>query len=170
MTKVEGFEPYFNNDSRVLILGSFPSVKSREEGFYYGNPRNSFWKIISGFFFQEEPKTVQDKKELLSKTQIALWDIVTGCEIIGSRDDSIKNYKVADLSIVLNSAPVKFIILNGGTAYKIFKKAYGKNIGEDGILKIGERLIKLIALPSTSPANAHPKKDIWYGALSQAFR
>lgn len=170
MTLVKGFEPYFDSKSKALILGSFPSVKSREEGFYYGNPRNSFWKIISGFFSLEEPETVEDKKELLLKTQIALWDIVTECEIIGSRDDSIKNYKVADLSLVLNSSPVKFIILNGGTAYKIFKKAYAENIDADGRFAKGETDAEIIALPSTSPANAHPKKDIWYGALSKAFR
>ncbi|MDE7084164.1 MAG: DNA-deoxyinosine glycosylase, partial [Clostridia bacterium] len=106
---IKGFEPFYNGDSRVLILGSFPSVKSREQSFYYGHPQNAFWRILSAFFGEDKPLTVEDKKAFLSKNKIALWDIVTECEIVGSRDETIKNYKVANLQEVLQNSQVSCI-------------------------------------------------------------
>lgn len=147
---IYGFSPFFNGDSRVLILGSFPSVKSRKVDFYYGNPQNRFWKYLSEFFCQPLPQSVEEKKSFLLAHSVALWDIVTECEIRGSSDATIKNYKVADLSQVLNSAHIRRILINGGTAYNIFLKHYG------------QIQIPFVKLPSTSPANTRCNKEIWF--------
>lgn len=154
---IKGFEPCFDEMSRVLILGSFPSVKSREQCFYYGHPQNAFWRILSAFFGEDKPLTVEEKKAFLTRNKIALWDIVTECEIVGSRDETIKNFKVANLFEVLQNAPVSCILINGGRAYSIFEKHYG-SIG-----------IPYFKLPSTSPANARRKDEEWYAALRRAF-
>lgn len=155
--RVYGFEPFYNSDSRLLILGSFPSVKSRQQNFYYGNRQNSFWRILSCFFEQPMPDTVLDKKAFLTKNGIALWDIVTSCQITGSADSTIRNYEVADLNQVLSNCPIQKIILNGGTAYNIFVKHY-KDIA-----------VPYIKLPSTSPANARPKDEEWFNELRTTF-
>lgn len=157
MDTVQGFDPFYRPDSRVLFLGSFPSVKSREQNFYYGNPRNAFWRILSSFFGEPEPQTVEDKQAFLIRRKIALWDIVTECEIIASRDETIKNFKTADVEYLLQKAPIKFILINGGRAYDIFLKRYG------GLT------VPYIKLPSSSPANARRKDEEWYAALRQAF-
>lgn len=156
-TLVHGFEPFYSNDSKVLILGSFPSVKSREQSFYYGNPRNAFWRILANFFGEKEPLTLPDKKDFLTRRKIALWDIVTECEIVASRDETIKNFKVANLNIVLQNSAVSCIIVNGGRAYDIFARNYG------------ELNLPVYKLPSTSPANARRNDDEWYAALRRAF-
>lgn len=152
-----GFEPFFNSDSRVLILGSFPSVRSRQTDFYYGNQQNRFWKYLSEFFARPLPVTVEEKKILLTDGKIALWDVVTECEIRGSSDSTIKNYKVADLNRVLGRADIERILINGGTAYSIFLKHYA-DIG-----------IPFVKLPSTSPANTRCDKEKWFDELSAAF-
>lgn len=110
----KGFLPFFDENSEILILGSFPSVISRETNFYYGNKQNRFWKILSEAFGEPAPETIGEKQALLKNHKIALWDVVTECEITGSLDSTIKNYKVADLRQVLDNANVKTIILNGG--------------------------------------------------------
>ncbi len=92
-----GFEPFINDDSKLLILGSFPSVKSRQVEFYYGNKQNRFWRTVCSFFGEEVPEATDDKKEFLLKRKIALWDVVTECEIVGSQDVTIKNFKVANI-------------------------------------------------------------------------
>lgn len=155
---VTGFKPFFNGDSRVLILGSFPSVKSRASDFYYGNPQNAFWRILSTFFGERVPDSVKDKKDFLTRNNVALWDIVTECEIVASRDDTIKNFKVANLAEVLQNSAVECILINGGTAYKIFVKHYGASD------------VPFIKLPSTSPANTRRKDDEWFAALRRAFK
>ncbi len=154
---ITGFEPFFDGDSKVLILGSFPSVKSREQQFYYGNPHNAFWRILATFFNSPTPLTVDEKKAFLRANKIALWDIVTECEIVASRDDTIKNFKVANLSIVLQNSSVNSILINGGRAYGIYKK-YCKGIN-----------LPAVKLPSTSPANTRRNEDEWYAALRTAF-
>ena len=136
-----GFEPVFDKNSKVLILGSFPSVKSRQIEFYYGNKQNRFWRTVCGFFGEAAPETVSDKIDFLLRRKIALWDIVTECEIVGSRDDTIKNFKVADLKKVLQKSQISFIIINGGKAYDIFLRSYPN-------LEIPHK-----KLCSTSPAN-----------------
>ncbi len=152
-----GFEPVYDKESKILILGSFPSVKSREAVFYYGNKQNRFWKTVCSFFGENIPENVQAKKEFLLRHKIALWDIVTECEIVGSQDSTIKNFKIADIKNILQNSDICLIIVNGGKAYEIFLKNY-KNISTP-----------YIKLPSTSPANTRFSKEEWYAALSSVF-
>ena len=137
------FPPVYNKDSKVLILGSFPSVKSREKMFFYGHPQNRFWKVISSVFESDLPETVEEKKQFLLENKIALWDVLESCEITGSSDSSIRNVKANDLSMILKEANIKKIYLNGKTAEKYFKKYTQEKINMDAV-----------CLPSTSPANA----------------
>lgn len=151
------FDPVFNAESRVLILGSFPSVKSRQIEFYYGNKQNRFWKTLCSFFNQPVPDGTELKRAFLLEKRVALWDIVAECEIDGSSDSSIKNYKVARLEDVLSVAPIELIILNGGKAFEIFKKYYP------------DILVPWVKLPSTSPANTRDGTAQWHEALEKVF-
>lgn len=137
------FEPIFNQDSRVLILGTFPSVKSRENQFYYGHPQNRFWKVMAGLTDSSVPITIDEKKTLLLDHGIAIWDIISYCEIKGSSDSSIRNVIPADLSRILDSCDIRQIYANGGTAKKLYEKYSQEKTGRE-----------IIGLPSTSPANA----------------
>ncbi|MGN1060321.1 MAG: DNA-deoxyinosine glycosylase [Candidatus Coproplasma sp.] len=157
MEKVKGFAPYYNGDSKVLILGSFPSVKSREQRFYYGNGRNAFWRILATFFSETAPLTLDEKKDFLSRRKIALWDVVSECEIVASRDETIKNFKIADVKNLLQNAPIEYILINGGKAYEIFIKHFSS------------LSVPYEKVPSTSPANARRNDEDWYGALRRAF-
>lgn len=152
MEKLHGFAPVFDGDSRVLILGSFPSVKSRQAEFYYGNKQNRFWKMLSEAFFESEPLTVEDKIQLCLKHNVALWDIVSSCNIIGSMDVDIKDYELVDLQQVLSSGKIEKILCNGATSYKLTKIAYNGNL-------------PVFKLPSTSPANVRFDKDVWLAHL-----
>ena len=116
-------KPFYNKDSKILILGSFPSVKSREEGFYYAHPQNRFWRILSSVFEEE----IVDKKEFLKKHKIALFDVCASCEIKGSSDASIKEVVPNDIEEILKESGIKQIILNGKTASKLYQK-YMKDI------------------------------------------
>lgn len=149
----KGFLPFFDENSEILILGSFPSVISRETNFYYGNKQNRFWKVLAEAFGEPAPETIGEKQTLLKNHKIALWDVVTECEITGSLDSTIKNYKVADLQKVLDNAKIKKIILNGGKAKEIFLKNY-KYLSDFAVF-----------LPSTSPLNTRFDKTIWLNAL-----
>ncbi len=135
--------PIYDDNSRILILGSFPSVKSREEGFFYGHPQNRFWKVTSAVFEDDTPHTVEEKKSFLLRNRIAVWDVIGSCDIEGSSDSSIKNVIANDLSVILNHADIRQIYINGQTAYKYYRKYSEKVIGRSAI-----------CLPSTSPANA----------------
>jgi len=135
--------PLYNNESKILLLGSFPSVKSREVLFFYGHPQNRFWKVISTVLNRELPKTIEEKRELLLSGKIALWDVIGECEINGSSDSSIKNAKANDISIILRHADIKAIFTNGKKAHELYIKH---------ILPITG--CPAIYLPSTSPANA----------------
>ena len=137
------FPPLFDQNCEILILGSFPSVKSREQMFFYGHPQNRFWKVISAVFGSDEPKTIAEKKEFLLSHKIALWDVIASCEISGSSDSSIKNVVANDISPILKSAKIRKIFVNGKTAEKYFKKYTQKAVGTSAV-----------CLPSTSPANA----------------
>ena len=153
-----GFAPVFNTDSRVLILGSFPSVKSREIDFYYGHKQNRFWKMLCGYFNVEIPETVEGKKAFLLQNKIALWDMVVSCEIQGSSDATVKNAVTADLNEVLQVAPIEKILLNGTLSYDLFVKSY-------------EHLtIPYEKMPSTSPANPRYNQNVWWRALDEVFR
>jgi double-stranded uracil-DNA glycosylase len=138
------FDPVYNQDSKVLILGTFPSVKSRENNFYYAHPQNRFWKVIAQIVNSKKvPDTVEDKRNMLLENGIAIWDVIKSCEIQGSSDSSIKNVVPANLSRVLHEADIRKIYANGGKAYELFMKY--------SIQEVGREIIKL---PSTSPANA----------------
>ena len=137
------FPPLYNKDSRILVLGSFPSVKSREQMFFYGHPQNRFWKVISAVFECDEPNNIEEKKRLLLENGIALWDVIASCEITGSSDSSIRNVKANDLTHILEEANIRQIFVNGRTAEKYFKKYIKAQTGIDAICQ-----------PSTSPANA----------------
>lgn len=137
------FPPLYDADSRILILGSFPSVKSREQRFFYGHPHNRFWKVTSKVFGCETPKTIEDKKLFLHSNHIALWDVIASCEISGSSDSSIKNVVANDLEPILSGSRVERIFVNGRAAEKFYIKYTRDILGRDAIY-----------LPSTSPANA----------------
>lgn len=136
-------EPVYNKYSRILILGSFPSVKSREEGFFYGHPQNRFWRVISAIYNAETPVTVEEKKQFLLEYHIAVWDVIASCDIVGSSDNSIKNVVPNDLQRILEIAPIEKIFVNGKKAEQLYKKYIEKEVGREAI-----------CLPSTSPANA----------------
>lgn len=137
------FEPVFDENSKVLILGTFPSVKSRENQFYYGHPQNRFWKVIAGLTESEVPQTIEEKKKLLLEHGIAIWDVIESCDIIGSSDSSIKNVVPADIERVVANSKIQNTYANGGTAKKLYEKYSQKKTGRE-----------IIGLPSTSPANA----------------
>lgn len=137
------FEPVFDENSKVLILGTFPSVKSRENRFYYGHLQNRFWKVIAGLTESEVPQTIEEKKKLLLEHGIAIWDVIESCDIIGSSDSSIKNVVPADIERVVANSKIQNIYANGGTAKKLYEKYSQKKTGRE-----------IIGLPSTSPANA----------------
>ncbi len=140
---VHPIPPVYDENSKVLILGSFPSVKSREAQFFYGHPQNRFWKLMSSIFDEDIPWTVDEKREFLLRNNIAVWDVIKSCDITGSSDASIKNVVPNDLSIILNNAEIRNIYVNGKTAYKYYEKYTKPIINRDAI-----------CLPSTSPANA----------------
>ena len=137
------FEPVFDENSKVLILGTFPSVKSRENQFYYGHPQNRFWKVIAGLTESKVPQTIEEKKKLLLEHGIAIWDVIESCDIIGSSDSSIKNVVPADIERVVANSKIQNIYANGGTAKQLYEKYSQKKTGRE-----------IIGLPSTSPANA----------------
>ncbi len=141
------FESFYNKDSIVLILGSIPSVKSREEKFYYAHPQNRFWKTISSIYNERIPQTIVEKKEFLTKHKIALWDVIKSCEIKSSSDATIKNVTPNNINSILKKSNIKYIFTTGRKAHNLYNK-YCKN-------KTG---IEAIYLPSTSPANC--KKGI----------
>ncbi|MBQ0099527.1 MAG: DNA-deoxyinosine glycosylase, partial [Firmicutes bacterium] len=125
--QVHSISPMFDKDSKVLILGSFPSVKSREQNFFYGHPQNRFWAVLSNVFNDELPKTIEERKAFLLKHNVAVWDVIERCEIVNSSDSSIKNVTANDLSKILNVANIKNIYVNGKTAEKFYIK-YIENV------------------------------------------
>lgn len=137
------FEPVYDKKSRILILGTFPSVKSREQNFYYGHPKNRFWNVIANLYGESIPQSVEEKKLLLLKHNIALWDVIAECDIYGSSDSSIKNVIPNDLSVILKDSGIDKIYANGAKAYELYMKYIYPVIGKD-----------IVKLPSTSPANA----------------
>ncbi len=143
--------------SRVLILGSFPSVKSRQVDFYYGNKQNRFWKMLCGYFGEEIPPTKEGKIAFLRRRNIALWDMAVACEIEGSSDSSVKNAELADLSEVFAVARIEKILLNGTLSYELFRKGY------EGLALPYEKM------PSTSPANPRYNQALWWRSLDDVF-
>ncbi len=153
--RIHPFEPVYDRFSEILILGTFPSVKSRENHFYYGHPQNRFWKVLAAVFREEEdgalsedsllsvPQTVEEKKEFLRKHHIALWDVIASCEIEDSDDASIRRVLPNDLGIIFSACDIKVVCTNGKTAEKLYRRHLQPTCGREPL-----------ALPSTSPANA----------------
>lgn len=139
-------EPVFDKDSKILILGSFPSVKSREAQFFYHHPQNRFWKILGNIFEDTIPETITEKKNFLLKHHIALWDVIESCDIKGSSDSSITNVKVNDLNKIIDFANIEHIYTNGNLANKYYHLYFSYDIPCD-------------KLPSSSPANASYSLD-----------
>ena len=135
--------PIYDENSKVLILGSFPSVKSRDVQFYYGHPQNRFWRVLAEIFCCELPSSNENKKALLLRNHIALWDVIASCDIEGSDDSSIRNVVPNDLRIITKTADIKRIFTNGGTADKLYRRYLLQQTG-----------LAATRLPSTSPANA----------------
>lgn len=142
-TAVHPIKPIYDKNSKILILGSFPSQKSREQMFFYGHPQNRFWKVLALIFKCDVPQTVDEKRNFILKHNIALWDVIASCEIIGSSDSSIKNVVPNDLNEILFAADIKRIFVNGKTAEKFYNRYIRETVGREAV-----------CLPSTSPANA----------------
>ncbi|MCR5626425.1 MAG: DNA-deoxyinosine glycosylase [Lachnospiraceae bacterium] len=140
---IHPIEPTFDENSKILILGSFPSVKSRETGYFYGHPQNRFWRVLSIIFEDELPQTIPEKREFLLRHHVAVWDVIASCQIKGSSDSSIKDVTANDLSVILDKADIKQIFVNGKKAEEFFVRYTEKRIDRSAI-----------CLPSTSPANA----------------
>lgn len=140
---IHTIEPVYNSDSRVLILGSFPSVKSREQQFFYGHPQNRFWRVVAGVFDCPVPQNVPEKKALLLGHGIAVWDVIASCTISGSSDASIRDVVPNDISGILEAVDIRKIYANGAKSYELYQKY---------IYPQTKREIE--KLPSTSPANA----------------
>ena len=152
-----GFAPFFTEQSKILILGSFPSVKSREVNFYYGNRQNRFWKILSEYFCEPLPNDIEEKKALLANHGVALWDVVTECDIEGSMDKDIHNPIIADVPALLAIIPCEKIFCNGNASYKLLMQNFP------------HLSIITTKLPSTSPANGRFDKGKWIEALTEVF-
>lgn len=140
---IHPFPPLYDEHSEILILGSLPSVKSREQMFFYGHPKNRFWKVLSAVLGETLPTTIEEKKQMLLRNHIALWDTIYSCDIIGSSDSSIRNVVPTDLNRILTESAVSRIYCNGKTSAKYFEKYQQKMLGMEAQV-----------LPSTSPANA----------------
>lgn len=136
-------DPVWDENSIILILGSFPSVKSREQQFFYAHPHNRFWRVLAEVTDTPLAQTADEKKKILLQCRIALWDVIRSCDITGSSDSSIKNVVPNDLGIILSNSSVGRIFTNGAAADRLYKKYCEKQTG-----------IAAVRLPSTSPANA----------------
>ena len=137
------FPPVYDENSEILILGSFPSVKSREMQFFYGHPQNRFWKVLAQVLNETVPQTIPEKKEMLLRHYIALWDVIASCDIAGSSDSSIRNVVPNDLAYIIGRSRITRIYANGAKSKQLYDKYLAKQLG-----------IKAVQLPSTSPANA----------------
>ncbi|MBR4080457.1 MAG: DNA-deoxyinosine glycosylase [Clostridia bacterium] len=149
------FPPVFDGHSRILILGSYPSVKSRQEGFFYGHPQNRFWRVLATVCGEAMPASVEAKQSMLLRHGLALWDVIAACEITGSSDASIRNAVPVDITRITKNAPIARVLCNGATAARLYARHLQPVTG-----------LTALALPSTSPANASWRMD----ALTEAWR
>lgn len=161
MRQEHTFGPVYNKNSKILILGSFPSVKSRELNFYYGHPQNRFWKLMSKIYNEEIGDEIDIKKQFLSKNNIALWDSLKSCEIKGSSDASITNVEINNIEELIKKSNISKIIFNGKAAYNLFVK-------NADMTKYSNLEIRI--LPSTSPANAAYSLDKLFDIWSIEFK
>ena len=155
---VHNIEPVYDRDSRILILGSFPSVKSREAAFFYHHPQNRFWKVLAGVYKEPIPDTIEEKKKFLHRNHIAVWDVIASCTISGSSDASIRDVVPNPIERIHEEADIRQIFVNGKTAGKMFVKYQQEKLGRDAIV-----------LPSTSPANAAWTLDKLLDAWGEAL-
>ena len=139
MFVVHPFAPVYDRSSRILILGSLPSVRSRDAGFYYGHPQNRFWKVTAAVMACAVPQSVEEKKQFLLENGIALWDVIASCDVNHSSDSSIRNAVPNDLDIIFSHADIRAVFTNGKTADRLYRRFFDENV---------------VCLPSTSPANA----------------
>jgi hypoxanthine-DNA glycosylase len=142
--KVHPFPPVFDKDAEILILGTFPSVKSRENQFYYGHPQNRFWQVLANIFEDDLPHTIDEKKRFLLKHHIALWDVLSSCEIKNSADSSIKSPTVNNIEPLIESTRIQRIYCNGKKAQALYER----------YIEHKQSAFPSVCLPSTSPANA----------------
>ncbi|MBQ7623915.1 MAG: DNA-deoxyinosine glycosylase [Clostridia bacterium] len=142
MTEFHNIPPVWSESSKTLILGSFPSVKSREQAFFYAHPQNRFWRVLAALYGTPVPETVPEKKALLQSNSLALWDVVSSCDIKGSSDVSLKNARPNDIGHILKNSRVSRVFTNGKTAFSLYEK-----------LIFPETRVHALYLPSTSPAN-----------------
>lgn len=149
-------EPVFDESSRVLILGTMPSPKSREVGFYYGHPQNRFWRVLAALFNEPLPTTNEERRALILRHHLALWDVCASCEIAGASDASLRHAKPNDFACILRVAPIEQVVTTGKTAARLYKKLLQPLYPE----------LPLLELPSTSAANAAMSLD----ALIEAYR
>lgn len=140
---VHPFPPTWDEHSEILILGSFPSVKSREMTFFYGHPQNRFWHLVAALYEDAVPQTVKERRAFLLRHHIALWDVIASCSIVGSSDSSIRDAVPNDIRPILSGAPIHGIYTNGQTAFRLYQKYLLPEVGREAV-----------CLPSTSPANA----------------
>ena len=150
------FGAFFDEESRVLILGTIPSPKSREQGFYYGHPQNRFWKVLADVLDEEFPQTVEERKGFLKRNHIALWDVLESCEIKGASDVSIRNARPNDMNRILQEADIRAIFATGAKAAQLYKKLCFPECG-----------VEAVRLPSTSPANCGCSYETLREAYSQ---
>ncbi len=140
---VHPFPPLYDAESRVLILGSFPSVRSREAMFFYGHPQNRFWKVLAELFDADVPRTTEEKRAMILRNRLALWDSIRSCTITGSSDSSVKDVVPNDISGIISGSKIEKIFCNGALSHRMYMKYIFPETG-----------IKAVKLPSTSPANA----------------
>lgn len=150
--------PVYDAESRILILGSFPSVKSREAAFFYGHPQNRFWQVLAALTGAPVPQTIPEKQALLLGHGIALWDTIASCEITGSSDSSIRGAVPNDVGRILAAAPIGAVFCNGQTAGRLYDRLLRPALGREAAV-----------LPSTSPANAAWTLPRLIGAWGEAL-
>lgn len=156
--EIHNIPPLYDKNARVLILGSFPSVKSRQAAFFYAHPQNRFWPTIAAIFGEETPGTVEEKRSLALRHGVAMWDTIGSCEIVGSSDASITNVVPNDLRVILDAADIRAIFCNGGASYESYNQYCRAMTGREAV-----------KLPSTSPANARWTKEMLLHAWREAI-
>ena len=147
-TIIHPLKPLYRADSKLLILGSFPSVKTREYGFFYGHPFNRFWPLMAALFQEEISTKIEDRRAFLLRHKIAVYDSIYQCDIVGSSDASIQNVVPTNLRPIFETAEIRQVFCNGQTSYYYYQKYHAESCGIQGV-----------KLPSTSPANARYRLD-----------
>ena len=157
-TVTHEIQPVFDSRSRVLLLGTMPSPASREQGFYYGHPQNRFWRVLAAIFNEPAPRTIEEKRDMLLRHHVALWDVLASCEIEGASDASIRDAQPNDLARIFDVADIRAVFATGTKAGELYHKLVEPTLG-----------VPCTTLPSTSPANAKMKLDNLADAYGKAL-